>query len=296
LENKLIKKPNLFIAGYAKSGTTALYNFFLEHEDICCNKFIKEPRYFSYSYFKKTSAFKYILNKAVKSEKEYLKLYKKCNDEKYILDSSVYYSFFKGIAKQINNFNPEAKIILILRNPVKRFYSHYMMHLKSGFKKVDINEFIENPISSEGISILEIGNYYTSIKEYFEVFGKQNVLILLHDNLEKTPYITYQKICKFLNVKYYKYDNKIVNVSGKPKSIFFIKLLRFIKMLIPQIIIKRIQTNKKMYFNKMLYNDMTLKREQMPIEVKKQLINYYIEDIKKVEKLTNEELHLWYEV
>jgi len=144
------KLPNFFIVGAAKAGTTSLYNYLKQHPDIYMSP-IKEPNYFAKDIdinlfrkdYKKTALIdtqKYFskpkleeLHLAFITELEdYIKLFQKVSNEKVIGETSVSYLYSKVAAKEIKKLVPDAKIVIILRDPIERAYSHYLMNLKEG--------------------------------------------------------------------------------------------------------------------------------------------------------------------
>lgn len=288
-----MSKTNLFIAGFAKSGTTVLYRYLLSHPETYCNQYLKEPRFFSYENLLNTEAYSYILKNAVKTEKEYMHLYEGVTDEPYIVDGSVYYSCFQGVANKIKKWNPSSKIILILRNPVDRFISHYLMHIRNEGKKESIEQFIKYPHSAEGINLLEVGNYYNKIKEYYDVFGEDNVYVALFNQLESNPKSFYEGICKFLHIDYYPYEDKRFNPSLQPKNKILVNLLNKIASLIPRKIILLIPIYKRENIHNLFYKKNKVNKGEVDNKVKKQLKEYYLEDVIKTASLIKEDLSLW---
>ena len=61
-------------------------------------------------------------------------------------ESSVSYLFYPSVAKKIFAYNPQAKIIIVLRNPVERAFSHYLMDTRLGFCNIPLLDIINNPI------------------------------------------------------------------------------------------------------------------------------------------------------
>tara|TARA_B100000378_G_C17985856_1_gene392111 strand:+ start:488 stop:889 length:402 start_codon:yes stop_codon:yes gene_type:complete len=109
-----MKKANLFIAGACKSGTSFLHDFLGKNINVCASK-PKEPYFFE-------------LPKEKRDEEFYVnKCFSHCNEEKYLVDSRHRNMFFEWIPKEIFNYNEDAKIIFILRDPVARAYSHWWM-------------------------------------------------------------------------------------------------------------------------------------------------------------------------
>ena len=72
------------------------------------------------------------MSAAIRSESEYLKLYDNVRDEIAIGDASASYLWSKDTPQLIHETIPEARIIMILRDPTEKAFSHYLMHLRDG--------------------------------------------------------------------------------------------------------------------------------------------------------------------
>jgi hypothetical protein len=107
-----MKKVNLFIVGAAKAGTTSLWSHFSKHPDVftTSDELHKEPAFLS-DYGVHMGSKKY---HALFSGSEY---------EKYICDASTSYLTSSESARRIYEYNPESKVICLLRNPIDRAYS-----------------------------------------------------------------------------------------------------------------------------------------------------------------------------
>lgn len=186
------KKPNLFIVGAPKAGTSFLYDFLKENNNFYFSK-IKELNFFTYD---ELLAVSYYKDYKVKTLEKYLKHFENSNSLKYIVDSSVSYFNSNEAAVKIKNFNPEAKIIIILRNPIKRAESHYLMDLRMGYTNKSLNEHLKEDINFYYKQYIGNSSYSENVRRFIEAFGYENVLILTLENLE----LSIQKLSEFLNV------------------------------------------------------------------------------------------------
>ena len=147
------KIPNFFIVGAAKSGSTALQEMLSKHPNIYMSP-VKEPHYFSNDIKKNdfTTLNKKFRKQRIKfdsdgsvvprhqlyidNEEDYLRLFKdSCENHKSLGEASVSYLYSKNAAKNIYQFNSNSKIIIILRNPIDRAFSHFLMDLRLGNTK-----------------------------------------------------------------------------------------------------------------------------------------------------------------
>src|SRR3989304_10189805 len=115
--------PNLFIVGAPKSGTTSLHAYLDKIDDIFMSP-IKEPNYFS----AQTVSIKHPVN-PIRDKKKYLKLFQKGIHNKYIGEASPSYLADSEASKLIHQVSPNAKIIISLRDPIDRVFSHYLMYI-----------------------------------------------------------------------------------------------------------------------------------------------------------------------
>ena len=115
------KWPNLFIVGAMKSGTTSLYEYLNVIPRIYMSP-IKEPKYFHMKGYGKE-----VNVKRISDKKNYLNLFEKVNTEKIIGEASPDYLFDPNSPRLIHKKVPNANIIICLRDPVERTFSHYLM-------------------------------------------------------------------------------------------------------------------------------------------------------------------------
>src|SRR3989304_4316577 len=141
------RKPNLFIVGAPKAGTTALHYFLKQHPDIFMSQ-MKELRFFSKDvqehdeelYQKSTKRFPSLYTNRffkLRSEQDYLRHFKGRTTEKIAGESSPGYFHSKVAAKEIHKFNPDAKIIMIIREPIDRVYSQHSQRLWLGSETIE---------------------------------------------------------------------------------------------------------------------------------------------------------------
>jgi hypothetical protein len=177
-------KPNLFIVGAMKSGTSSLHNYLKSHPDIFMSK-PKEP-----SYFVPREQLRAIFPEMERrgywqGEDKYLAVFKDAGFAKVIGESSTNYSkrpLIDGIPEKLKAFSPDAKIIYIMRDPVERTISHYWHMAKFNSESRGMLEAIR-----EDPHYRETSYYAMQLRPYLEVFGAGNVATLTFEDLKTNP-------------------------------------------------------------------------------------------------------------
>ena len=315
---KNLKKVNLFVVGAAKSGTTALYHFLNLHPEIFLSP-IKEPHYFSKdirfskfsdnyrnrNYFdlekyfaKEVLEFKQIA--FIEDSKHYESLFKNSSSEKYLGEVSNGYLISKKAYKEIYKYNKNSKIIMILRNPLERAFSHWRQEFRAGFSHSDnfyddiVKDYNLNDWQWGGISntYVQLGLYSEQIKKYFDLFPKENIKVFLYDDLINNPKKLRKDLFNFLNVSDFEVDfSKRHNSDFEGKNFIINQLFKFyrkhdyyLKHFTPNPI--KIRLKKLLFRNKKAFN--TISNEE-----KNKLIDYFSDDITKTAKLLNRDLSHW---
>jgi hypothetical protein len=292
------RKANLFVVGAMKAGTTSFIEMLAQHPEIYVSP-IKEPHYFVEklpqkiyepsrffdleAYFEKDFPQPlHITN--VSKETHYEKLFSLSNDNhKYLAEASTGYLNNSGTAKKIFDYNPEGKIIILLRDPLKRAFSHYKMDFGLGRTSRSFQTEISNNLNEykngnlDNWSYLAMSLYADDIKEYVDAFCK-NVLILNFENLENNL----ENLFGFLELGKIEVERAHTNPSS---DIRFQKVLYVFK-----------QIGVKDYFSYLvpkklkhkIFNILKKKKSQsmdLELETKKSLEAIFLEDSKNYKNL-----------
>jgi len=186
--------PNFFIVGAPRSGTTSLYEYLKAVPGIYMSP-VKEPNYFAPDLYtryrgKPILAFgKYFCNRA-----KYLELFEKVKDEVAVGEASVSYLSDPEAPGRIKEVVPEARIIVILRDPVERVYLQYLMHVRQGWQRASFEEAARTNL------YLEPSLYANQVQRYLDVFGSDHVKILIFEEFIQNPRKAVSEVLKFLGV------------------------------------------------------------------------------------------------
>ena len=308
-----MKKPDFFIVGEPKSGTTALYTYLKQHPDIFMPK-IKEPYYFCKDFHKESDEYnkkmKYFFRKSFpfRTDEQYLKLFKSWKEQKISGEASVTYLYSKIAAKEIHLFNPDAKIIMILRNPVDFLHS---LHSRF-FVTRNETETFENALAAEeerkkGRAIPKIAylppsyfnysewtKYAEHIQRYYDLFDKKQIKIIIFDDFKTNTQEVYEEVLEFLDVDpNFKPTFEIVNENRKLIPIFrpivdFIRQYNVFKAIMPR--------NAYYKLSRAFYKTIVTKQPRQPMnsELRQRLMKEYKPEVEKLSKLINRDLiTLW---
>ena len=278
-----------------KAATTSLYIYLKQHPDVFMTT-IKEPKFFNN--FGKDSDFK-LQGKGrrkINTLKKYYSLFEDVKNEIAIGEASPSYIFDEDCPTLIKQYLPETKIIAILRQPVDRAYSNFLHAKKADSEEISFFEkaFEETGRKNKIHYYKEKGYYTKQLKRYYNLFPKENIKILLFDEVIKNPISASQEIFEFLNVdsNFIPYTNQKANVSGLPKGLvgWFVMKLRHYN-LIPDIQFSKYLPQFIITF---IFDAAYKKATPLSIELKNKLTNtFYKEEIKKLEKLIDRDLSHW---
>lgn len=292
---KTINTIDFFLVGAARCGTTSLYNYLNNSEDIFL-PLVKEPNFFSDVDSPKTEDFelpkpneKYHA-KIITSKEVYDSLYEGATANQIKGDSSPSYLWDKNVAQSLYNHNPKAKIIISLRQPVDRAYSHYIMNYFTG---VDSNNTFEKALEANKNKTwgscnyyLEMGMYYSQVKAYFDVFPKEQIKILVYEDWTNNIELELNSVFKFLKIQPTNsiYTKSVQNNKIQPvKKMYLLNLLRQnkIKHVIKNVINQdRIDRLKSYFFSDKKEID------KIDLKLRDELSMKFSDDIKQLSELT----------
>jgi len=286
-KNQMDRWPNFFIVGTQKAGTTTLYEYLNEISDVYMSP-TKEPRYFNSEIL-----FSHISQ--IKEKSEYLNLFRNVKDQKAIGEASPGYLRDPMSAKLIHDAVPKAKIIILLRDPIERAFSAYLMHKSKGVTKKSFHEIIsEGNKRKPGNSVefrgyLLNGLYYKQVKKYYDVFGPNRVKVWIFEEFVKNLELTVREVLDFLEIdsNIPKNIGKAYNEYGVPRGKISEKILR------NKTVVRMANKLVPQSFGFKIRKNILLKAEKKPTileDDRKALESFFREDVKKLEKLLQRKL------
>ena len=295
--------PNFLIVGAAKSGTSSLHNYLNQHPEVFMPSYnemgmkVKEPRFLI------KDLVQHRLNYGIWEFKEYQDLFVNSHKYKAVGEATVLYLYYyQHTIQNIKYYiGDDVKIIIMLRNPIERAYSAYLFASRTYQENKTFEEALtysserykKDDTLSPMILYKELGMYYKMVKAYIDNF--KDVHIVLYDDFVLQTGIEVQRVFKFLNVcEVNNIDtSKVINAGGKQWDSSTMKSLlmkeglfkKFSRALIPEHIRAEIKT--------FLIDVFTSRADEINAATREELIRYYKQDIKSLERLINKDLSKW---
>jgi len=189
-------RVDFVIGGTQKGGTSALDSFLRQHPEICMPETRKELHFFDRE----------------ADDTDYKKYHAnfKPKQQRVIGEASPIYMYWETAPYRIWKYNPKMKWILALRNPVERTLSAWNMETKRGKEKLSFADAIEKepercrealPLQHRVYSYTDRGFYAHQVRRLFNIFGKDNCLVLLNEELRNDHKKTLRRVFEFLGVE-----------------------------------------------------------------------------------------------
>ena len=216
--------PNFFVVGAPKTGTTSLYHYLDQHPAVYMSP-IKEPCFFAPEvvalvphareiFMNDASALQAYLDGPVREKRQsgivleweqYLKLFKNVRDETAVGEASVSYLASSGAPRLIRARVPHARIIMMLRDPVDRLFSHFAALQAVGetqrtFVLWATEQARAETARSTSAGPVWPGRYARHLQRYLECFSKDQVRVYLYEDYAEAPGKVLQNLLSFLGV------------------------------------------------------------------------------------------------
>ena len=285
-------KVDFFIVGAPKSGTSSLYHYLSEHPQVEMSS-QKEPNYFSDKAIHNQGM--YYGKNRVNTLDKYESLFAQKESVVYG-ECSVSYLFYDNVAEDIKKYNPNAKIIIMLRNPIERAFSHYLMDYRLGL----ISDSFENIIAKKSKhknthlfyqQYIEVSKYAKQIQRYLDFFEKENILFIDYDDFKKNGSEIVFQVYDFLNIstEFGANINTKYNAFAMPKNngirfiYSFIFLRKILRYLLSKYLVKNISAS--------LFK--VDRKPELSRETRSLLIKIFKDDIKKLEEILSNDYLKW---
>lgn len=192
--------PDFLIAGAMKSGTSSLYNYLSEHPRLLPSR-PKEVQYFC--------------RQPRRSEWWYRQHFAPLWLSGLRYEATTAYLYFPAVAERIKELVPDVRILILLRNPVARAWSHYRHEKRRGREARTFQEAIREDVEiyrkdkipydydpeACHFGYIRRGLYVDQIREYYNIFDSDNILILKSEDMFSDAQSVADQVFDFLGVK-----------------------------------------------------------------------------------------------
>lgn len=303
-----MKRPNFFIVGAPRCGTTALYSYLSEHPNIFLPS-VKELHYFA-------TDFPALHKIAFNSEDDYLQLFKDAEDRHIAIgEVSPHYIYSDVALARIKEFNPSAKVILILRNPVDFVHSLHQVNLSllredepdlaKAWALQDVRKagkMIPKGCRDKRMILYgELGLFGKYAKKVLDTFSTEQALIVLFDDFAANPKAVYENILSFLGVPSdFRRDFPAVNANYQHRSKILARLIhpppsvyRLIMRVLAVFGVGLMSRLNVVYGKIEMLNARRVARPEIDPALRTSLQGYFREDIQLLSGLIQRDLSEW---
>jgi hypothetical protein len=193
-------KVDFIVCGTQKGGTSALDSYLRIHPEICMAE-MKEVHFFdNEDHFTDNNTIDYNLYHGVFDQKV---------GNRVSGEATPIYMYWHETPKRIWEYNPDMKLIIILRNPIERAYSHWNMECARGADNISFWDALVSerdrsrqalPYQHRVYSYIDRGFYSEQLRRLWAFFPQEQILILKNEALRFELQKTLYQICEFLTV------------------------------------------------------------------------------------------------
>ena len=305
--------PNFLILGAAKSGTTSLYDYLTQHPEVFTSP-VKEPRYFAYAEDfgaagedpparppMQGPGDEWANRNAVYTMDQYRALFAEAGDQQAVGEASPVYLYSEAAPARIRQYLPDVQLVVMLRDPVERAYSHFMHLIKTG--REPLRDF-ETALEAEPERRAQgwewswhyraLGFYHQQLQRYLRYFDRSQLHVYLFDDLKRDAVALAQDLFGVLGVdSSFAPDVSVQHrKSGVPRSARLQRFLfnpdnplrRLSRYLLPEGVRDRLLARMK---------NANVTKPPLPDAARARLAAAYRDDVRQLEGLIDRDLSGW---
>lgn len=295
-----LSRPDFFVVGAFKCGTTALYDYLRQHPQVYM-PFHKEPLFFGDDLTRRYGRM---------SEAEYLALFRDAAPGQRAGEASAWYLYSTSAAHQIATFAPGAQIIAMVRNPVDVMHAQHSQLLFNN--QEDIRDFAEalaaeparrrgermppGPLRPETLFYRHSVRFAEQLERYLQAFGSERVHVVVFDDFARDTAAVYEGVLEFLGVEdSFKPDfgvrnpNKRVRLAALQRLVYQPPgpLLR----LVPRL--RRFPAIHRLREAVLRLNSTAARRQAMDPQLRRRLTEELAPDVERLGRLIGRDLSAW---
>lgn len=290
-----MRKPNFFIVGAPKCGTTALAQYLMEHPEVFIPR-RKEIFYFNTDINRHDCA----------TMEQYLEYFSDADDRhKAVGEASTFYLYSEDAVPNILRFNPEAQFVVMLRNPVEMAVAYHAEEVH--YFHENVRDFATAwhlqterragrsiPATCPDRKLLmyaDVCALGTQLDRLWERVGKDRVLVVLLDDLHKQPDRVYRRVLEFLDVDDDgRSEFPVVNPRKSQRSVSLHSALARLSSVRKRIALER---NFGVLEFMVRVNTQRARKRDVSPAIKETLVECFRPEIRKVEDMLERDLSDW---
>ncbi len=196
----MVNAPNLFVIGAPRCGTTSLYAALKQHPEIYASV-LKEPHFYATDLPAQPHT--------VCEPEDYHRLFAAAGEQRYRAEASVWYFYSREAPALISKAHPDARIVLLLRNPADMLISLYDLYLRTG------NEGDTNPETAIlrtgeanfattyfpfGLHYLRLLDLTAPLMRWRSFFPERQMRVLMFEEMYPDPGQGFRELCDWLGI------------------------------------------------------------------------------------------------
>lgn len=292
------RMPDFFIVGAPKCGTTALYGYLRQHPDIFM-PFHKEPLFFGSDLTGRYGRM---------TEADYLALFRAARPDQKVGEASAWYLYSRTAAAEIQEAAPDARIIVMLRNPVDVMHAQHSQLLFS--EQEDIASFEEaleaeeervggrrlpaGPIRVENLFYRRMVRFSEQLGRYIDVFGRDRVHVIIHDDMRRDTAAEYRRTLAFLGVPDFVPDFTPLNENKRVRRRWLQRLIwdpPLLRRLIP--VLRRYPAVHAARARLLQMNSRPVQRQPLEPSLRRRLEREMAPEVARLEAMLRRDLRSW---
>lgn len=291
--------PTFLIIGIEKAGTTSIYNYLKLHPQVYMSP-VKETNFFERYWEQETPEIQAWKKNGIITLADYTRLFDGVTDEVAIGEVSPNYLFHHQVsAERIAKELPQAKLMAVLRNPVERAHSDYLMHIRDaiGTQNRSLREQLQHR-SNSSFTLLK-GKYYEPLKHYLELFGSEQLKVFLYEDLCQDSTAFMQSMYAYIGVDpTFTPDTSVrAQTAQVPKNQALNKLMKTknpLRTALSKVLgLVPAETRQRLRNQLINLNSQDKSSAVLSEEDRQALKAYYREDVLKLQDLLQRDLSVW---
>ncbi|MEQ9186587.1 MAG: sulfotransferase domain-containing protein [Cryomorphaceae bacterium] len=284
--------PNTIIAGAPKSGSSSIYWWLSSHPEVCASK-TKETHYFDDKVYPRFNASANVIEHGLDT---YGRHFDHCPaDARVIMEATPIYLYQENALKHLAAFDPQPKIVLILREPSQRAHSPFRFNkyrLGNIPLDKDYPDYLEETNGTDGDPLMR-GEYIRYIRRWVKAFGKERVHVMQLEQLFQNKAGEMKRLARFLGIDEGFYDTYDFMKRNETRKMRSTRLHRFglrLQPLVPQWLQERVIIPLYLKFNSTAMPKVS-ERDKAMIEAHKPRFAAFNEEL--ASEFPNIDLTLW---